>query len=459
MGLPLQRNGIGRVAAHVAACLAAISGAARPAPPAARVACDQSPIVVTGVRVWSPTGSLENRDVLFRDGRVAGVSAAGSPRGEAARAIDGRGHTLVPGLIDSHLHFTIPGGLPAAAGPRTDVDAITSRQLLQSGVTSGRLHLASLDDAVRLKKRSGERCEPMPRVQVGGPGLSGAVEKDFAAFQNARSIEDAREKVRRFRAAGIDWLAVHDGDRFPPGVLDAMASTARAVGLRLMAAANTPEETRAALGMRPDTLDYFDRTDAAAYERSVLDAMRAQPGLVLVPTPGVPYRTGEYLAHPDWLERDANFTFLAPADRAFVIGSAREALSGGPDLERAQRALAGLPAKFRQLRRLGLPMALGSDAGSTLHFQANAVWWELEAWRALGASNREALTAATVNGARVLGSTDVGRLVVGSRADFVLYRGDVEHGPFDQSRVMAVGKDGVLFVNDGKWIGPPLPDP
>lgn len=61
---------------------------------------------------------------------------------------------------------------------------------------------------------------------------------------------------------------------------------------------------------------------------------------------------------------------------------------------------------------------------------------------------------ATENGARVLRADDIGHLVVGSRADFVLYRGNVEQGRFEMERVMAVGKSGVLYVADGKWAGP-----
>jgi hypothetical protein len=52
----------------------------------------------------------------------------------------------------------------------------------------------------------------------------------------------------------------------------------------------------------------------------------------------------------------------------------------------------------------------------------------------------------------VLGLTDVGNLNVGSRADFVLYRGDVESGPFDAARVAVVGKGGVRFVTGGRWV-------
>jgi cytosine/adenosine deaminase-related metal-dependent hydrolase len=49
-----------------------------------------------------------------------------------------------------------------------------------------------------------------------------------------------------------------------------------------------------------------------------------------------------------------------------------------------------------------------------------------------------------VNGARVLRRTDIGHLRPGARADFVLYRGDVEAGPFDVDRVVAVGRAGAL---------------
>ena len=99
-----------------------------------------------------------------------------------------------------------------------------------------------------------------------------------------------------------------------------------------------------------------------------------------------------------------------------------------------------------------LVLVVGTDAGSTLHFQSGAIWWELEAWRAVGFTRREALIAATEGAARVLRLNDIGRLEPGARANFVLYRGDVESGPFDFIRVLAVAKGGVLFVTDGQWL-------
>jgi imidazolonepropionase-like amidohydrolase len=427
--------------------------------------CDSSPLVVTNTNVWTRGTVLTNRDVVFRDGRVAAIVRAGRDTHAGLRRIDGTGHTLLPGLIDAHLHFTISGGLPARDGPRPDLEALTAQQVLRSGVTSGRLHLATIEEAARLKARSTDPCDAVPRLQVGGPGLSGALQKDSNNFQGVKSAEDAAAKIDRARAAGIDWVAVHNADRFAPGLLDAVATAARNAGVRVMAAGSTPEEITAALAIRPDTLDYFDQTTEPRYGAAMLDRIKAQKNLVLVPTPGVPYRTIEYLRSPARLEHPANFDLLSAFDRAFVLANAQQALAGA-DGTRAQRIAPFLAEKIRQLRALGLPMAVGSDAGSPVQFPADAIWWELEAWRSTGASHREALLAATEGGARVLdqgarganestrdargpgkGRGEIGNLEVGSRADFVLYRGNVEVGPFDGSRVLAVGKGGVLFLN------------
>ena len=415
--------------------------------------CDSSPLLIRNANVWTAQGIVEHRDVFIRDGRVATIESTRARRQSTLRTIDATGHTLLPGLVDAHLHFSIPGGLPPGALPRADTADITARQLVRSGVTAGRLHLASLDDAVRLKARSADACAAVPRLQVGGPGLSGAADRDYPAFQGAKTREDGIAKIERFKAAGVDWVAIHEADRFAPDVLEAIGQAARRTGIRVMAAGSTGPEILAALRIKPDTLDYMDRTADPLYAAPAIEAIRAQSGLTLVPTPGVPYRTGKYLADPKSIEQPENFAFLDPADRAFVLANARKDLAG-PEAARAQRLLTTLPAKFQQLRQLGVAMALGSDAGSTLHFQAGAIWWELEAWRLFGASHRDALRAATEQAARVLRADDIGRVAVGARGDFVLYRGNVESGHFDLARVLAVGKGGVVYVSQGRWIGP-----
>ena len=412
-----------------------------PAVETAAQTCDASPLVVRNVRIWTPEGPLAARDLVVEGGRVAAIDPPGAER-RGVRVLDGSGHTLLPGLVDAHLHFSVPGGLPGQG--RTDVSAITGRQLLASGVTSGRLHLSSLEEAAALKRRSLDPCAAMPRLQVGGPGLSGAADRDFPAFQGARNDADAVAKVRRFAEGGADWLALHEVDRFAPGVLPALAAAAREAGLRLMVQGSTPGEIASALAIHPDTLDYIDRTTAPGYAAESLARIRAARDLVLVPTLGVPYRAAEYRRNPAALAHPSNFRFFSAEDARFVLASARKAL----DAETTTGTLAHAPtlgAKLRQLLALGHPVAVGSDAGSPMHFQANAIWWEMEAWRAAGVPPRAVLTAATAHGARVLRQAEVGHLRPGATADFVLYRGDAEQGPFDVARVIAVARGGVLM--------------
>ena len=413
--------------------------------------CDTSPLVIRDTTVWNRDGLLPRRDVVIEHGRVSAVRPTGQPPPPGARTLDGFGHTLLPGLVDAHLHFVIPGGLPAGA-VADRAASVAGRQLLMAGVTAGRLHLAPIDQAVELKTRAADPCAALPRVSAGGPLIGGAMATDYAQAWGAKDAADVEAKVARIADAGLDWLAIHDADRFAPGLLEAVATAARRRGLKLLGGGTRPSEIEAVLRIRPDTLDYFDRSAAAEYPPALLEAIRGQRGLILAPTFGIHHRVASYAAQPARLDDAGNTRFLEAAERAFVLDAARKELP-----EAAKRAPPSLPRKAAQLRALGLPLAIASDVGSPLHFQGDGIWWELEAWRASGFSHREALTAATDGGARVFGADDVGRLAAGSRGDFVLYRGNVEDGPFDAARVVAVGKGGVLFVRDGRWVGPEPP--
>ncbi|MEU0137198.1 dihydroorotase family protein [Streptomyces sp. NPDC006296] len=64
-------------------------------------------LVVTGGRLVTPEGVVEG-SVLVRDGRIAGFVAPGEPLPDAPR-LDARGRYVLPGLIDSHVHFRTPG--------------------------------------------------------------------------------------------------------------------------------------------------------------------------------------------------------------------------------------------------------------------------------------------------------------------------------------------------------------
>ena len=438
---------------RVAALVAALVVGVPDAPPAQTPvqACGAASLLIRDVDVWTPNGLLPGRDVLIRDGRIATVGATGTIAAAGVEILEGRDHSLLPGLIDTHVHFVVPGGLAARGAPAREASAITGRQLLRSGVTAGRLHLASLEEAARLEARGDSACHPMPRLQVGGPGFGGAATADQPQLWRVANVEEADAKVKRVADAGLQWLAVHEAARFAPGVHDASVAAARRHGVRVMGAGTLTEDVRAMLAAGPDTLDYVDTT-VAAYSGDVLRTIAAQRDLTLAPTVGIHERRRAYLASPPLVEAPANFTFFQPAEQAFVLATARSDLAKDPSVLEAPQVFAALRTTLRQLRATGTPLSIASDTGSPLHFQGDAIWWELEAWRRLGVPHRAVLMAATAGGARVLRGMDVGRLEPGAIADFVLYRGHAERGGFEARRVRAVGKAGVLHVRDGQWI-------
>jgi len=420
-------------------------------------ACDRSPILVRDTTLWTPSGPTPQRDVLFVDDRVVSIARAGSLKAvDAARVIDGKGQTLLPGLIDLHLHLGVPGGLPdsASASPARHWQ-ITGRQLLRSGVTSGRTHMTTFAAAALLRKDAADPCSALPRLHFSGPEMAGgSAQTDTPNFAGVRSADDAAAKVRRAAEAGFEWVSLYDAGKFLPGELSAITAAARHAGIRLMAPIGSADEMSALLHAGVATIDDIDTTSAMHYPRCLLRTLKeGLPGVTLVPTVGYAFRLQAYDHDPRLLETESNYEFLTPAEKDFVASTAREALTKDGYVVNNRRVYATLRPKFRQLLASGMPVATGTDVGSAAHFQAGGIWWELEAWRAFGARPREAITAATATAARVLRDGRAGILRRGAHADFVLYAGDVEHGAFELARVRAVARGGVLFVRDGAWVG------
>jgi amidohydrolase family protein len=423
----------------------------------AQTQCDQTPILVRNAKLWSPSRTGQVRDVLFQDDRVASIASGGSIKPPAgARVIDGKGQTLLPGLIDLHLHFGVVGGLPDVAGaPPSRNWEITGRQLLRSGVTSGRGHMMSLAGAALLGKDAANPCSALPRIHYAGPEMvGGAPESESPNSTGVRSPEDAAAKVRRVAEAGLEWISIYEPQKFLPGEREALTTAARRAGIHLMGQSGSAEELEGVISMGSDTIDDIDTTTALRYPDALLRRLKELRNVTIVPSVGYSYRIEAFDRNPKLLDTPAHYEFMTPAEREFVSTTAKEALQKDGYVVNSRKIYSTLKTKFQQLLATGLPMATGSNVGSADHFHAGGIWWELEAWRAFGVRPHDAVIAATATGARVLHDERAGTLENGSHADFVLYEGDVENGPFELGRVRAVARGNVLFVKDGAWVGP-----
>jgi imidazolonepropionase-like amidohydrolase len=417
-----------------------------------------SPLVVTHAALWTERETRSDYEIVIRDGRIAAVGRSGTlDRPTGARVIDADGDTLLPGLIDAHVHLVSGVRLPPEF--RADARArVAAKQLLRSGVTSGRIHLWDLPTAISFKREAAKDDFPGPRLQIGGPALFGGHPDWDAANGNVwgvMNVDDAIVKVRRLHDAGVEWLALHELRRFQPGELDAIVSEARRLGLRLIAGGDRPAEVERAIEVGVDSIEYLDRTDAPLYPDTLVARMReCGASLFLVPAIGFPHRFAAYRSGAMPLE-DPRYTEFMPAEIAAFAGDAlrEDRVKDIPHAPNNGTVPPALDGKFRQLRAAGLQLVVGTDCGSPMHIHADAIWWELETWRLLGVAVDEIVRAATTLPAGLLQDPDIGHLGIGARGDFILYRGRLDDGPLTVERIRTVVKAGVLFVNDGAWIG------
>lgn len=411
-------------------------------------ACDQSPLLVRNVGVWSPEGIAPHRDVYVAEGRIQAVEATSQRRPpKGMRVIDGKRATMLPGFIDSHLHLSYGGQRARRPGDHPWGSAVVAgKQLLSAGVTSGRIHLWSLHE-VQLLKDSQDPCAGLPRLQAAGPAfIPGTTEGYDSAVWTVKSPADAADRVMRIKNGGFEWIAIHEAHKFAPPELQAIVGSARAQGLRILASGYTEPEVESSLALYPDTVDYISVSPEPEYPARLLEMARAQKELIWVARLGVHARVHAIQRDPTLLDDPLLYEFVPKDEMAEVrAAAAKEVLDRSTvHAKRMEAAYPTIRRKFQQLRESGITLAAGTDAGSPAHGQRDAIWWELRAWVEMGATPREALMAVTVNGAKVLGRKDVGVITPGSIADFVVYRGEAGMVEFDPKRVVAVAKSGVL---------------
>ena len=183
---------------------------------------------------------LADQTVVVRGDRIVAVGPARSVRvPDGARRVDGRGKWLMPGLAEMHGHVPPPNAPPE----------YTERVLflyLANGITTVRGMLGA-PGQLELRRRAAAGEIWSPTLYLAGPSFNG---------QSVSSPEQAVEMVRAQKAQGWDLLKVHPGLTRPE--YDAMARTARELGIRF--GGHVPEEVGLmhAIEMGQETFDHLD---------------------------------------------------------------------------------------------------------------------------------------------------------------------------------------------------------
>ena len=470
------------VANEVAALLLVAAGEhlAAPPPPGPAVQAVlrfESPrVVVVHVRVLDGTGrpAVEDRNVVIEGGRIVAIGPGGDVAQKAGTAIvDGRGRTLLPGLVSLHDHMYY------IARPGLDADGNADPPLLvpQMSYSAPRLYLAAGVTTVRttgsvegyadlnLRRLIDSGQVPGPNMDVTAPYLQGQSDLFMQMYQ-LRDAEDARRFVAFWADAGATSFKAYM--HITRAELRAAIEEAHKRGLKVtghLCSVTYPEaialgiddlehgflvNTQLAPGKQPDvcpmdqTSAFVERAEPGGPESTALIRDMVAHKVALTSTLPVfehmvPNRPPLNAAAMDVLTPEARSAYL-------YLRNLRAALPSG---EAAKKA-----ALFRREQQLELDFAragglllAGPDPtgnGGTIPGFANHRGVELlvEA----GFTPEEAIRVATLNGAVYLGrDRDIGSVEVGKVADLVLVRGDPSTRISDIRQVEIVFKGGVAF--------------
>lgn len=371
-------------------------------------------------------------------GRSAGVQRQ-MPSG--AKIVDLSSATVLPGLVDCHVHLTIdpnqfgPTGLRISYPRSALTGARNARITLKAGFTAVRNLTADGYADIALRDAINEGDVPGPRMLASGPALSitgGHWDQNFLAPQFAFSnggvadgVPAVIKQVRRNIKYGADLIKVmatggviSQGDnpayaQYSPEELKAIVETAHGLGCRVAAHAH------ASAGIKNAVLAGVDSIEHGSYIDDEGIQLMKQRGTYLVPT--------VYLE--DWLLQNMSALGWTPnmMEKArIVIPIAREHVSHA----------------FKS----GVKVALGTDAGVYPHgLNAHEFGKMVE----MGLTPLQAIQAGTVNAADLLGWSDrIGTIEPGKFADFVAVDGDPLRDVTILEHVKFVMKAGEVVKND-----------
>jgi imidazolonepropionase-like amidohydrolase len=411
--------------------------------------------------------------VLISGSRIQAVGPAAAitlPPG--AQSIDARGKWLIPGLIDTHVHFFQSGNLYTRPDVVDFTRVVPYRQemarnvarlpatfkvWLASGVTSvidtgGPLWNFEMREAAR-------RTPEAPRVLAAGPLISTIARPELdlgdPPILYIATPEQAKAEVQRqlpYRPDFIKvWFIYQPGDDIEQqaAVVRAAAQAAHAGGVRLAVHATELETAKAALRAGTDFLVH-SVGDWAVDDEFI--ALARQRHVIYCPTLFV--MMGYTLALSNtWQPTDAERRLADP-----------QVLATMHDLDRLQQDK--IPLGVRALMRnrpvprtwpdaipnvkrvwdAGITVSVGSDAGNIGTLHGPSIFRELELLEQAGLTPLQVLRAATLNGAKALAlETELGTIAPGKLADLVLLDGDPLEDLENLSRIFRVLRDGRVY--------------
>jgi len=355
--------------------------------------------------------------ITITDGRVTAVSSQDAPAAAGARRIELPGMTLLPGLIDMHVHLTSD---PRFSGYKeleftdnfwTVVGVANAKRTLEAGFTTVRNVGSARFDDVALKQGIEQGYVPGPRIvpatyAIGATGghcdhteLPPSIKTPTTAI--ADGPEALRAMVRKLRKYGAEVIKfcgtggvlsktdAAGAQQYSLEEMKAIVEEAHMLGLKVAVHAHGTSGIKDAIRAGVDTIEHASLADEEAF------ALAKQRGTYF----DMDIYDDDYIL----AEGEKNGVFKESLDKERMLG-------------RKQRET------FRAAHKAGVKMIFGTDGGVYPNGDNAKQFVTMVTW---GMSPMQAIQAATVTAAEALGrSQDVGAIAVGRFGDLIAVAGD-----------------------------------